>query len=48
MLALPSSLTAIEPRVRELYAAGWRPSAYPGPTRDDPLELCAPPSALAS
>ena len=48
MLTLPSSLDAIEPRVRELYAGGWRPKPFPGPTRDELVELCAAPSALAS
>lgn len=48
MLALPASLEPIEPRAKEIYAAGWRPSLVPGPTRNELAELCADPRALAS
>ena len=41
MLALPSSLAAIEPRAREIYAGGWRPAVPAGPSRDQLAELCA-------
>ncbi len=39
MQALPSSLDDIEPRVREIFASGWRPATPDGPTRDDLAEL---------
>ena len=35
MRALPSSLNAIEPRVREIYAGGWRPPMPEGPSRGE-------------
>jgi 2-polyprenyl-6-methoxyphenol hydroxylase-like FAD-dependent oxidoreductase len=35
MTSLPSSLDAIEPRARALYANGWRPSPAPGPSRNE-------------
>jgi 2-polyprenyl-6-methoxyphenol hydroxylase-like FAD-dependent oxidoreductase len=35
MTAPPASLRAAEPRVRALYATGWRPSPAPGPTRNE-------------
>jgi len=35
MLALPSSLDAVQARARALYATGWRPPMPPGPTRDE-------------
>jgi 2-polyprenyl-6-methoxyphenol hydroxylase-like FAD-dependent oxidoreductase len=35
MTFLPSSLGAIEPRARALYANGWRPSPAPGPSRNE-------------
>jgi len=35
MTALPTSLRAVEPRARALYANGWRPSPAPGPSRDE-------------
>jgi 2-polyprenyl-6-methoxyphenol hydroxylase-like FAD-dependent oxidoreductase len=41
MEVLPSALDAIQPRVREIYASGWRPPAHPGPTRDELAELIA-------
>jgi 2-polyprenyl-6-methoxyphenol hydroxylase-like FAD-dependent oxidoreductase len=34
MLALPSSLDAVQARARDLYAIGWRPPTPPGPTRE--------------
>jgi 2-polyprenyl-6-methoxyphenol hydroxylase-like FAD-dependent oxidoreductase len=39
MDALPSSLDPIEPAVRAEYAAGWRPTTAPGPTRDELAEI---------
>jgi 2-polyprenyl-6-methoxyphenol hydroxylase-like FAD-dependent oxidoreductase len=39
MFAPPASLRAIEPRVRALYAGGWRPAVPAGPTRDDLADL---------
>jgi hypothetical protein len=39
MRALPSSLTAIEPRVREIYAGGWRPAMPEGPSRSELADL---------
>jgi 2-polyprenyl-6-methoxyphenol hydroxylase-like FAD-dependent oxidoreductase len=41
MRALPSSLNAIEPRVREIYAGGWRPAVPDGPSRSGLAELIA-------
>ncbi len=35
MLALPSSLDAVQARARDIYASGWRPPVPPGPTRDE-------------
>jgi len=35
MLALPSSLDAVQARARDSYATGWRPPVPPGPTRDE-------------
>ncbi len=39
MLAPPASLGAVQARARDLYAAGWRPPAPPGPTRDELASL---------
>jgi 2-polyprenyl-6-methoxyphenol hydroxylase-like FAD-dependent oxidoreductase len=39
MLALPSSLDAVQARTRDIYAAGWRPPVPPGPTRDELADL---------
>jgi flavin-dependent dehydrogenase len=39
MTALPSGLDAVEPRAREIYATGWRPSVPAGPTRDELADL---------
>ncbi len=39
MLALPSSLDAVQARARDIYASGWRPPKPPGPTRDEPADL---------
>jgi len=41
MTALPASLDAVEPRAREIFAAGWRPAEPDGPSRDELAELCA-------
>ncbi len=41
MQALPASLAAVEPRAREIYAAGWRPPVPSGPDRDELAELVA-------
>lgn len=38
MHALPATLREAEPIAREVYAAGWRPSYAPGPTRDELVE----------
>jgi 2-polyprenyl-6-methoxyphenol hydroxylase-like FAD-dependent oxidoreductase len=40
MDALPASLDAVEPRAREMFAAGWRPDVPDGPTRAELAELC--------
>ncbi|HJY95742.1 MAG TPA: hypothetical protein VJ371_12380, partial [Streptosporangiaceae bacterium] len=32
MLALPSSLDAVQARARDIYASGWHPPKPPGPT----------------
>jgi 2-polyprenyl-6-methoxyphenol hydroxylase-like FAD-dependent oxidoreductase len=39
MEAGPSSLDAVEPRARAVYASGWRPPRDPGPSRRDLVEL---------
>jgi 2-polyprenyl-6-methoxyphenol hydroxylase-like FAD-dependent oxidoreductase len=39
MTSLPSSLGAIEPRARALYANGWRPSLAPGPSRNELADI---------
>ena len=36
---LPSSLRAVEPRARALYANGWRPSPAPGPSRSELADI---------
>ena len=41
MTALPSSLRAVEPRARALYADGWRPAYSPGPGRQELAEIVA-------
>ncbi|MCY1143048.1 FAD-dependent oxidoreductase [Actinoplanes sp. Pm04-4] len=41
MEALPGSLDEVEPRVREIYASGWRAPAHPGPTRDELASVLA-------
>jgi 2-polyprenyl-6-methoxyphenol hydroxylase-like FAD-dependent oxidoreductase len=38
MEALPSTLAAVEPRARAIYAGGWRPPKSDGPTRDELAE----------
>ncbi|MEO3759363.1 FAD-dependent oxidoreductase [Mycobacterium sp. B14F4] len=35
MDALPASLAPAEPRAREIYVGGWRPTPAAGPTRDE-------------
>ncbi|KAA0081964.1 FAD-dependent oxidoreductase [Mycolicibacterium sp. P9-64] len=40
MDALPASLDPVEPRAREIYAAGWRPDVPDGPTRAELADLC--------
>ncbi|MEJ2887582.1 FAD-dependent oxidoreductase [Actinomycetospora sp. OC33-EN06] len=35
MRALPDSLTAVHPRVQEIYASGWRPPVAAGPSVDE-------------
>ena len=39
MLALPSSLDAVQARARDIYASGWHPPKPPGPTRDELADL---------
>jgi 2-polyprenyl-6-methoxyphenol hydroxylase-like FAD-dependent oxidoreductase len=39
MQALPATLTAVHPRVQEIYASGWRPPVAPGPTLVELVEL---------
>jgi 2-polyprenyl-6-methoxyphenol hydroxylase-like FAD-dependent oxidoreductase len=39
MTALPSSLLAVEPRARALYANGWRPRPAPGPSRGELADI---------
>ncbi len=39
MLALPSSLDAVQARARAIYATGWRPPVPPGPNRDELASL---------
>jgi 2-polyprenyl-6-methoxyphenol hydroxylase-like FAD-dependent oxidoreductase len=39
MTAPPSSLRAVEPRARTLYASGWRPTLAPGPNRAELAEI---------
>ena len=41
MAALPWSLTAVHPRVQEIYASGWRPPVADGPTSEELAELVA-------
>lgn len=41
MRALPASLDAVQPRVRQIYADGWRPPVPDGPTRDQLAQLIA-------
>lgn len=41
MQALPATLDEVRPRVREIYATGWRPPVPDGPTRDELVELVA-------
>jgi hypothetical protein len=39
MDTLPASLSAVEPRARELYASGWRPTIPKGPTREELVQI---------
>ncbi|MDD7935893.1 FAD-dependent oxidoreductase [Actinomycetospora straminea] len=41
MTAPPASLVAVHPRVREIYASGWRPPVADGPTVDELAALVA-------
>ena len=41
MLELPSSLDAVEPLAREVYASGWRAPFTPGPARSELREIVA-------
>jgi hypothetical protein len=41
MRALPDSLDAIEPQIRDLYAQGRRPPTPLGPSRDELADLVA-------
>jgi hypothetical protein len=41
MRALPASLDPLQPRVRQIYADGWRPPIPDGPTRDQLAHLIA-------
>jgi flavin-dependent dehydrogenase len=41
MRALPASLDPLQPRVRQIYANGWRPPVPEGPTRDQLVEMIA-------
>ena len=41
MTAGPSSLEAVEPRARAVFASAWRPGFDPGPTRRELVELVA-------
>ena len=41
MRALPASLDPLQPRVRQIYADGWRPPVPDGPTRDQLAHLIA-------
>jgi 2-polyprenyl-6-methoxyphenol hydroxylase-like FAD-dependent oxidoreductase len=46
MLALPSSLDAVEPLAHAVYESGWRPPFAPGPDRRELREIVA--AALAA
>jgi flavin-dependent dehydrogenase len=35
MMALPETLAAVQPQVRDLYASGWRPAPADAPSRDE-------------
>ncbi|WP_345412469.1 FAD-dependent oxidoreductase [Actinomycetospora chlora] len=48
MSALPATLTAVHPRVQEIYASGWRPGFVRGPTVDELAELVAASSGPAA
>jgi 2-polyprenyl-6-methoxyphenol hydroxylase-like FAD-dependent oxidoreductase len=47
MDALPASLTPAHDRAREIYAAGWRPQAPEGPTREELSEVVSRTPAAA-
>jgi 2-polyprenyl-6-methoxyphenol hydroxylase-like FAD-dependent oxidoreductase len=47
MDALPASLAPAEPRAREIYARGWRPTPAPGPTRDELIAVASRTPAVA-
>jgi 2-polyprenyl-6-methoxyphenol hydroxylase-like FAD-dependent oxidoreductase len=46
MEVLPAALAEVEPRAREIYAAGWRPQVPAGPTRDELVGLISPLTAV--
>lgn len=41
MNALPSSLDAVQDKVRAIYASGWRPAVPDGPSREELVSLVA-------
>jgi hypothetical protein len=41
MKALPGTLAAVQPQVRDLYASGWRPTPADAPSRDELAALLA-------
>lgn len=41
MKALPGTLAAVQPQVRDLYASGWRPTPADAPSRDELAGLLA-------
>lgn len=47
MDALPASLAPAEPRAREIYAGGWRPTPAAGPTRDEFIAVVSRTPAVA-
>ena len=47
MDALPASLAPAEPRAREIYASGWRPTPAAGPGRDELIEVVSTTPAVA-
>ena len=41
MVALPSSLDAVEPQAKAVYRTGWRPAPTEGPDRQQLAEIAA-------